>query len=260
MRNTNRKKSKKLRIIKIISFIFIGAGILFLLYPSYTNFIAERKETNILSTWEAQKKTFAEEEKKSTGLVGNSKVTSKDILGEEENNEKDNEIIEESEDLSINAGNNIDEEIINYENLTAEDFFPLKISIPKIELEWIAYEGTDRETLKKGPGHETLTPLPGDIGRCTISGHRTTYGAPFSKIDELKNGDLIYLETIKDEVFTFVVTGQEIVNPEDVYILDGSGKRELLLTSCEPKFSAAKRLVIIAELIKIYPIELEFKR
>ena len=256
MDKRRNSRLKIIKIIKIISFIFIGAGILFLLYPPYTNFIAKVEEAKILSTWEAQKETFTEDEKGSAELVGNSESTSKDILEEEENNEKSNEIVEESEDLSINAGNNIDEEIIDYENLTAEDFFPLKISIPKIELEWIAYEGTDRETLKKGPGHEALTPLPGDIGRCTISGHRTTYGAPFNRVDELEEGDLIYLETIKDEVFTYIITALEIVKPTDVYILEGSDKKELLLTACEPKFSAAKRLVIIAELIKIYPIGL----
>ncbi|GAG86610.1 unnamed protein product, partial [marine sediment metagenome] len=109
MRHARRKnsKSKKLRIIKIISFIFIGAGILFLLYPPYTNFIAKRKEANILSTWEAQKEAFLEEEKKSDESVESSKVTSKDIL--EEDNEKGNGIIEESDGSSIGTDNNIDE-------------------------------------------------------------------------------------------------------------------------------------------------------
>jgi len=258
MRHTRRKnsKSKKLRIIKIISFIFIGAGLLFLLYPSYTNIIAEIKKVSILSEWEAQKKTFTEEEKKSAELVENSKITSKDIL--EEDNEKGNEIIEESDGSSIGTDNNIDEEIVDYKDLTAEDFFPLKIRIPKIDLEWIVNEGTDRQTLKEGPGHIIETPLPGDLGRCTFSGHRTTYGAPFNKIDELVKGDLIYLETIKGELFIYAVTELEIIDPRDVYILEGSDKRELLLTSCYPEYSAAERVILIAELINIYPLGLEF--
>ncbi len=258
MRHARRKfsKSKKLRIIKIISFIFIGAGLLFLLYPSYTNIIAKRKEANILSTWEAQKEAFLEEEKKSAELVENSKITSKDIL--EEDNEKGNKIIEESDGSSIGTDNNIDEEIVDYKDLTAEDFFPLKIRIPKIDLEWIVNEGTDRQTLKEGPGHIIETPLPGDLGRCTFSGHRTTYGAPFNKIDELVKGDLIYLETIKGELFIYAVTELEIIDPRDVYILEGSDKRELLLTSCYPEYSAAERVILIAELVNIYPLGLEF--
>ncbi len=258
MRHARRKnsKSKKLRIIKIISFIFIGAGLLFLLYPSYTNIIAEIKKVSILSEWEAQKKTFTEEEKKSAELVENSKITSKDIL--EEDNEKGNEIIEESDGSSIGTDNNIDEEIVDYKDLTAEDFFPLKIRIPKIDLEWIVNEGSDRQTLKEGPGHIIETPLPGDLGRCTFSGHRTTYGAPFNKIDELVKGDLIYLETIKGELFIYAVTELEIIDPRDVYILEGSDKRELLLTSCYPEYSAAERVILIAELVNIYPLGLEF--
>jgi len=245
MNKRKNSKSKKLRIIKIISFIFIGVGLLFLLYPSFTNIIAEIKKVNVLSEWEAQKETFLEEE-----------ITSKDIL--EEDNKKGNEIIEESDGSSIGTDNNIDEEIVDYKDLTAEDFFPLKIRIPKIDLEWIVNEGTDRQTLKEGPGHIIETPLPGDPGRCTFSGHRTTYGAPFNKIDELENGDLIYLETIKGKVLTYAVTELEVVDPRDVYILEGSDKKELVLTSCYPEYSAAERIILIAELVNIYPLGLEF--
>ena len=151
----------------------------------------------------------------------------------------------------------LNSELSIYEGLTAEDFFPLKMTIPKIELEWILYESTASAVLKKGPGHESQTPLPGDIGRSTISGHRTTYGAPFNRVDELEEGDLIYLETIKDELFVYQVTDQQIVKPTDVWILDGTDKKELLLTTCDPKYSAANRLIIIAELVDIFSFGLE---
>ena len=111
--------------------------------------------------------------------------------------------------------------------------------------------------MEQGPGHIKETPLPGEVGRCTISGHRTTYGSPFEKLDELKQGDLVYIETVKGGVFIYVVTGQQIVVPTDIYILEGSGKRELVLTTCHPKYSAAKRLIIIAELLDLYPLELD---
>ena len=96
------------------------------------------------------------------------------------------------------------------------------------------------------------------MGRCTISGHRTTYGSPFNRVDELEKGDLIYLETIRNDIFIYVVKEQIIVNPEDVYIIQGAGRRELLLTTCYPKYSEAKRLIIIAELINIYTLWLIF--
>ena len=128
--------------------------------------------------------------------------------------------------------------------------------IPKIEVEAIVGEGTDTESLKSGPGYEALTPLPGDMGRTTISGHRTTYGATFNRLDELENGDLIYLETINDELLTYIVTGMEILRATDVWILEGTYKKELLLTTCHPKYSAARRLVIIAELLEVFPFEI----
>jgi len=255
MNKKKNLKSKRIKAIKIFSFIIIGVGILFILYPLYTNFVTARKETAILSAWDDQKEVFFKE-KETDEVIENSNTVSTDIIETEENKIGNDETFEATDDPRMEV-DSIDGGTAKYENLTAEDFFPLKISIPKIELEWIAYEGTERETLKNGPGHETLTPLPGDIGRCTISGHRTTYGAPFNRVDELEEGDLIYLETIKGELFTYMVTGLEIVKPTDVYILEGSDKKELLLTACHPKFSAVNRLVIIAELINIYPLGME---
>jgi len=241
MDKKKNSKSKKIRIIKIIIFVIAGTGLLFLLYPSFINTIVGAKQANVLSGWEVQKETFLKEE-----------IISKDIL---EDDKKSSEIIKEADSTSIDTYNN-DKEIVDYKDLTAEDFFPLKIRIPKIDLEWIVNEGSDTKTLKEGPGHIIETPLPGDTGRCTFSGHRTTYGAPFKKIDKFENGDLIYLETIKGELFIYAVTGLEIVKPKDVYILEGTDKKELLLTSCYPEYSAAERIILISELINRYPLEL----
>jgi LPXTG-site transpeptidase (sortase) family protein len=228
---------KVTKIIKIITFVFIGVGVLFLLYPSITNVISDIKKAGVLSEWEIQKEASSYEETVSEDMT---------IEGDEESDS----ILEAPDDL----GAGIEEETINYDELTADDFFPLKIIIPKIDLEWIVNEGSDRQTLYEGPGHIIETPLPGDVGRCTFSGHRTTYGAPFNKIDDLVEGDLIYLETIKGEVLTYIVTSLEVVDPKDVYILEGSEKRELLLTSCYPEYSAAERIILISELVNIYPV------
>ena len=237
--NENKKtsESKKIKIAKIITFVILGAGVLFLLYPTITNIISDVKKAGTLSEWEEQKETSSEEE-----------AVSEDITTEDDG--ESYVIVEEPEIL----GDGTKEEAVDYSNLTADDFFPLKIIIPKIDLEWVVNEGSDRQTLYEGPGHIIETPLPGDIGRCTFSGHRTTYGAPFNKIDDLVEGDLIYLETIKGEIFTYAVTGLEVVDPKDVYILEGSEKRELLLTSCYPEYSAAERIILISELVNIYPV------
>ena len=253
MDKKKNSKSKKIRIIKIIIFVVAGAGLLFLLYPSFTNTVVKAKQANVLSEWEAQKENLSKGGMEQAEPVESSDNAPGNVP--EEENKKNEGIIGKSGSSGVNTAK-VDKEIVNYKDLTAEDFFPLKIRIPKIELEWIVNEGSDTKTLKEGPGHIPETPLPGDTGRCTISGHRTTYGAPFNKIDRLENGDLIYLETIKGDLFTYAVTGLEIVKPKDVYILEGTNKKELLLTSCYPEYSAAERIILMSELLNIYPLEL----
>ena len=39
------------------------------------------------------------------------------------------------------------------------------------------------------------TPLPGEVGNVGIAGHRTTYGRPFNRMDELRAGDVVFLDT-----------------------------------------------------------------
>lgn len=229
------QKNTKTIILIVVIVVLIGGGLSLLLYPFITNLIASRQGSEELSEWEEKAETVEE----------------KETLTETVETKEEPEIVEEA---IIEWSENISEQTVPHKEPAVEDYFPLKITIPSIEVEWIVNEGTDRETLKKGPGHIMGTPFPGEIGRCTISGHRTTYGAPFNRIDELIEGDLIYLETIMGKTLTYVVTAQEIVRPTDVYILEGDDKRELLLTACHPKYSAAYRIIIISELVNIYDI------
>jgi Sortase domain len=69
-----------------------------------------------------------------------------------------------------------------------------KLLIPSIGVSEYVVEGTDAENLRKGPGHYPETPLPGQRGTVAIAGHRTTFGAPFRKLDQLKKGDRIVVE------------------------------------------------------------------
>jgi len=122
-----------------------------------------------------------------------------------------------------------------------------KIEIPKIGLSAYVIEGVGVDALKNGPGHYPDTPLPGQQGNAAIAGHRSTYGAPFANVDDLDQGDPITMTTLQG-VFHYSVTGQEIVSPEDVQVLDNRGANELTLTACHPKYSASKRIVIHAQL------------
>jgi len=122
------------------------------------------------------------------------------------------------------------------------------ITIAKIDLDHVMMEGVDRETLKSGPGHMPWTPLPGQPGNAVISGHRTTYGAPFYDLDLLEVGDEIVVETaLGDHVFAIRET--LVVLPTDVWVTNPKRGSWITLTTCHPRFSARERLVIQAELI-----------
>jgi len=231
-------KINKQKIKVILLNIFIALVILFLFYIIYSNILAERERESSLLLWEEERKAG---NKDSGDSAASKKESDTETAG-------DNGI---DGPYLIDGG-------LDYSSLTPGDFFPAKLTIPRIDMELVSWEGADPQSLEQGPGHITETPLPGDTGRCTISGHRTTYGSPFNRVDELVEGDLIYLETIKEGLFIYAVTGIDIVNPEDVYILEGSDKKELLLTTCHPKYSGAKRLVIISELVNLYPVGIDF--
>lgn len=131
------------------------------------------------------------------------------------------------------------------------------ISIPTINLDRVVVEGVSKADLKKGPGHYPSTPLPGQSGNSAIAGHRTTYGAPFNRIDELIPGDEIKVTTVQGE-FVYVVIpapGQPAdgqawfaVSPRQVEVLANMGDNRLTLTACHPKYSARQRIVVHAVL------------
>jgi sortase A len=132
-----------------------------------------------------------------------------------------------------------------------------QLRIPKIGVDTIVVNGVSREDLRKGPGHYPDTPLPGQVGTSAIAGHRTTYGAPFGELDQVAVGDTIIVRTLQG-TFSYRVTKQLVVDPTDLSVLDPVRKdptnpsspsvAALTLTTCNPKFSAAQRLVIEARL------------
>jgi LPXTG-site transpeptidase (sortase) family protein len=235
-------KKKKFIILRAFLYVFMAAGIGLILWPVYTNFMASRGVSEELSGWEEESAEIVAED---DTVIHLDQADTEEQL-EDPQDSGDDPVMDMSQDGSAIQADS---------GLTAEDFFPMKISIPKIELEYVVYEGTDTITLKKGAGHESVTPLPGQEGRCTISGHRTTYGAPFNRVDELEEGDLIYLETLDGDRYLYAVTSLEIVKPTDVWVLEGTEKEELLLTTCHPKYSAASRLIVISELVELFPFE-----
>jgi sortase A len=124
-----------------------------------------------------------------------------------------------------------------------------KIVIPRIHARYVFVSGTATGDLKKGPGHYLHTALPGEHGTVGIAGHRTTYLAPFKKINDLAPGDRIELR-MPYGTFSYAVAGTKIVSPRDVGVLRHRSDGWLVLTACHPLYSAAKRIVVSARLTR----------
>ena len=121
-----------------------------------------------------------------------------------------------------------------------------RIGMPTLDRSYVVAEGTDPATLRKGPGHYAGTGLPGLDRTVAVAGHRTTYLAPFADIDELSRGQPIVL-TMPYGRFTYRVEGSRIVDPGALWVTR-SGHDRLVLTSCHPPFTAARRIVVFARL------------
>jgi sortase A len=127
-----------------------------------------------------------------------------------------------------------------------------KLLIPAIGVSEYVVEGTGTADLRKGPGHYPDTPLPGGRGTAAIAGHRTTYGAPFREIDDLRRGQLIRLD-MPDATFAYRVERVKIVDDEDLSVLEPVGYRRLMLSACHPLYSAAERVIVFARQVRREP-------
>ncbi len=126
-----------------------------------------------------------------------------------------------------------------------------RIKIPRLGVNTVVVEGTSSRALRAGAGHYPNTPLPCEAGNVAIAGHRTTYGKPFADLDRLKEGDVIILETPIGSCTYEMTRAPFIVEPTDFSVVTNDPSKSILtLTTCHPKGSAAKRLIVQATMSK----------
>jgi sortase A len=123
-----------------------------------------------------------------------------------------------------------------------------RIRADAIGLSEVVVQGTGSADLRNGPGHYPGTPVPGERGTVAIAGHRTTYGAPFRRLDDLGRGDRIELEMPYGD-FTYRVERTRIVPPTALWVTNRVDHDRLVLTACHPLYSAAQRIVVFARLV-----------
>lgn len=127
-----------------------------------------------------------------------------------------------------------------------------RIRMKRIGLSTVVVQGTGTDALHNGPGHYPATPLPGVSGTVGIAGHRTTYGAPFRKLDKLRKGDAVIVEMPYGR-FTYEVERRRIVPPTATWVTQRVSYDRLILSACHPLYSAAQRIVIFARLVQSEP-------
>jgi sortase A len=127
-----------------------------------------------------------------------------------------------------------------------------RLSIPRLGLNMVLVNGTDAGTLKKGPGRDPRTYMPGQGELVYVAGHRTTYSAPFSDIDKLERGDRVVVR-LPYATFVYRVVGHVVVPATDIGRLRSQGTEVLALQACHPRFFASHRYIVYARPVEMIP-------
>jgi sortase A len=127
-----------------------------------------------------------------------------------------------------------------------------RLRIPRLDLDMVVVNGTDASTLKRGPGRDPRTFMPGQGKLVYIAGHRTTYSAPFSDIDKLRRGDRVTLR-LPYATFVYRVVNHVIVPATDIGRLRSKGREVLALQACHPRFFASQRYIVYASPVELIP-------
>lgn len=125
-----------------------------------------------------------------------------------------------------------------------------RIVADDIGLDTVVVKGHLRKWMRRGPGWVTYSDVPGPTGNVGIAGHRTTYGAPFADIDELRPGDTISFYS-PYRLYRYRVVRTMFVRPEDTQVVAGTKDPMLTLTACHPPYSARQRIVVQSELVSV---------
>ena len=124
-----------------------------------------------------------------------------------------------------------------------------ELVIPALLLTQTMYRGVTMPTLDKGVGYWPGTAMPGHVGNVVLGGHRVSKQKPFRNIDLLVPGDEIYLTT-DEGTFVYAVSGTQIIEPTDTWIINQSESATLTLFACHPPHSTKQRIAVYADYLR----------
>ncbi len=223
------KKLKPLFVILTTALILFSA--VCFLYPAISNAINEQYNESRIDDYNNNVDSFSQED-----LDGYFSVA------EKYNDALATDVSTDDSKLSI---------LSHYDEiLDLDDGIMGYVEIPSINVRLPIYHGESEDMLTKGAAHleHTSFPIGGENTHACISAH---CGYPtqkfFDDIDELKNGDEIYIYVL-DRTLKYTVTGTDVVEPDDSSKLEVvQGKDLLTLVTCTPYGVNSHRLLVHAE-------------
>lgn len=135
----------------------------------------------------------------------------------------------------------------NIQRPVATEDTPLRLLIPKLNVDQAIVQGIDWEALKLGIGQVPNGAEPSNgTANVVLAAHNDIYGEIFRHLDELSAGDQFQIQT-RTNIYTYTITGWDIVNPDDVHVMESRGYASATLISCYPYQVNNKRIVIFAQ-------------
>lgn len=127
-----------------------------------------------------------------------------------------------------------------------------RIEIPSIDADWVALEYRRYGDLELGLGWMPRSVELGEVGLSIVVGHRTLFGAPLRRLDEVVEGDTILVGLANGDSFTYTVRRSVVKLPSDDFsdLISNDGKRQLLLVTCHPEDSTDFRLLVVADVVE----------
>ncbi|RDI45810.1 class D sortase [Falsibacillus pallidus] len=209
---------------KWLALFLIIIGAVFIAFPIYSSYKVNTVQANLENQWNNLNTAYASDEP--------------DLLQQqptvESANDQPNDKPDKTSDKQTESKVSLPRTAIG------------KITIDKIDLSAYIVKGVEAKDLKYAVGWFPDTSLPDQGSNMALAGHRSyTYGQFFNRLDELKNGDMITIET-KKGIYRYKVYKKFVVKPTEVSVLNPSKKSELTLITCTPMYSSKNRLIVKA--------------
>ena len=232
-----KNNSEKLLLIISIIFIILGVGIF--LYPSISNYLAEKNHVDIIRKYDDLVVKIDEEklnEEKEKARIYNENLSGDPV----------------HDPFIIGSGYALPEnykEVLNISNDGVMGY----VEIPKISVYLPIYHGTSDDVLEKGVGHiqNTSVPVGGNSTHSVLTGHTGLPNAElFTRLDELVIGDIFYIHVLGD-VLTYKVFETKVILPDKIDELQIlNGKDYVTLVTCTPYGVNSHRLLVKAERVE----------